>query len=83
MREKKITLIDNSPEEILELVLEAESKYTGKFKYTNEYISINSNFKKFLIKNNFLKEEYNNTFELTSNSGFEFLSSNFDLANSS
>ena len=83
LKEKKITLIDNSPEEILELVLEAESKYTGKFKYTDEYISINNNFKKFLIRNNFLKEGFNNTFELTSNSGFKFLNSNFDQANSS
>ena len=77
LKQNKIKLIDNSPEEILELVTEVEKKYSGKYKQNDENTKLNNNFKNFLIQNKFLKDGFNNTFELTSSTGYSFLKKNY------
>ena len=69
--------MDNSPEDILRLVLEVESKYTGKFKNDPENELLNKNFKFFLNNNAFLKKDLNKSFELKSSCEKNFLKNNF------
>jgi putative glycosyltransferase (TIGR04372 family) len=77
LKKSKIKIKDNSPEDILRLVLEVESKYTGKFKKDPENELRNKNFKFFLNNNAFLKKNLNNSFELKSSCEKYFLKNNF------
>jgi len=77
LKKNQIKIVDNSPEDILRLVLEVESKYTGKFKNDPENELLNKNFKFFLNNNAFLKKDLNNSFELKSSCEKNFLKNNF------
>ena len=77
LKNNKIKIIDNSPEDILNLVLEVESKYDGKFNYDQEYNFVNQKFINFLIENSFLQKDLNNTFALRSTCERNYLLSNF------
>ena len=77
LKKNQIKIVDNSPEDILRLVLEVESKYTGKFKNDPENELLNKNFKFFLNNNAFLKKDLNKSFELKSSCEKNFLKNNF------
>ena len=58
LQKNGIVLKDNSPEELLELVLEVESKFRNKIE-NHENISNNAKFRDFLTKNKFFSREDN------------------------
>jgi len=86
----EIKFIDNTPEEIAALVLEVESKFRGSNKYKINDSQLNSDFKNFLIKNNFLennmysiahKIDLHKNIKFKSTFGELFLGQNFNSRN--
>ena len=77
LKKNQIKIVDNSPEDILRLVLEVESKYTGKFKNDSENKLLNNNFKFFLNNNASIYKGLKQTFELRGSCEKNFLKNNF------
>jgi len=81
LKKENILVVDNSPEDILKLVVEVEKKFSGKFIFKEDYIFLNKKFKKFLNKNDFFVKKFDypqKRFILEGSCEEEYLKKNFD-----
>ena len=77
LEKNNIILKDNTSEEILELVLEVESRSKGKSDNPENSLR-NSKFREFLKKNKFFsREEKNHNYQINSSFGEKYLKKNF------
>ena len=73
LEKKNIQLIDNTPEEIKDLVIEVEKKYRGEFIIDDENLYLQNKFRDFIKKNVFSITRRKYTYKLQSYCGTKFL----------
>ena len=73
IEKKNIQLIDNTPEEIKDLVIEVEKKYRGEFIIDDENFYLQNKFKDFIKKNVFSITRRTYTYKPQSYCGAKFL----------
>ena len=75
LEKKNIRLIDNTPEEIKDLVIEVEKKYKGNFYINESYKDQQSKFTNYIKNNFFLNSKYTCEYEFQSSCASSFLKS--------
>ena len=73
LEKKNIQLIDNTPEEIKDLVIEVEKKYRGELIIDDENLYLQNKFRDFIKKNVFSITRRKYTYKLQSYCGTKFL----------